>query len=329
VRRREFITFVAGAAAASPFAWPRAARAQQPQRPARIGYLGLTSASYVYGDSGAFLAGLRDLGYVEGRNLQIEFRFTDGEEDRIPGLAAELIALKPDVIVTYATAVPLIGRATATIPIVMATYADAVRVGVVASLAHPGGNITGSTFFLPELMAKRLELLREIVPSLARAGVLFLRDNPSTPSILEVMGATAKALQVELRPAEVRGPSEYESVFSAWAGQQIGGFVMIDHAQFLANAGAIADLGAKHRLPSIGPLELPAAGGLIAYGVSFPDLFRRAAYFVDRILKGAKPGDIPVEQATKFKSVVNLKTAKALGLDVPTSILLRADEVIE
>jgi putative ABC transport system substrate-binding protein len=326
VKRREFITLLGWAAAG----WPLVARAQQPQRLARIGYLGLTSASqHAYGGSDAFLAGLRDLGYVEGRNLHIEFRFTEGDEDRIPVLAADLVALNADVIVTYATAVPVVGRATSTIPIVMATYADAVRVGVVASLAHPGGKITGSTFFLPELMAKRLELLKEVVPSMTRTGVLFLRNNPSTPSILEVMEATAKALRAGLQPAEVRGRDEYESVFSAWANQQIGGFVMIDHAQFLANAGEIGALGAKHQLPSIGPLELPVAGGLMAYGVNFSDLFRRAAYFVDKILKGAKPGDIPVEQPTKFELVLNLNTAKAFGVGFPPGLLAIADEVIE
>jgi putative ABC transport system substrate-binding protein len=187
VKRREFITLLGGAAAA----WPLGARAQQPERLARIGYLSLSSASQRSYALDAFLAGLRELGYVEGRNVRIEFRFTEEDEDRIPGLAAELIALNADVIVTYATAVPIVGHATSTIPIVMATYADAVRVGLVSSLAHPGGNITGSTFFLPELMAKRLELLKEVVPSMTRSGVLFVRNSPSTPSTLEVMGATA------------------------------------------------------------------------------------------------------------------------------------------
>jgi putative ABC transport system substrate-binding protein len=334
MHRRELIALIGGAAAASSVScsvsWPLAARAQRPGRIARIGYLGLTSASqHAYGGSDTFLAGLRDLGYVEGRNLHIEFRFTEGDEDRIPGLVTELIGLNVDVIVTYATGVPAAKRATATIPIVMATYADAVAVGIVASLAHPGGNITGSTFFLPELMAKRLELLKEVVPSMTRAGILLLRGNASSDSILEVMGTTAKALRLELQPIEVRGPSEYENAFSAWTDQQIGALVILDHAQFLANADAIAALAAKHRVPSGGPLELPTNGGLIGYGVNFSELFRRAAVFVDKILKGAKPGDIPVEQPTKFKLVLNLKTAKALGLEAPATLLATADEVIE
>jgi len=325
IGRRDFITSLGGAAA-----WPLAARAQQPQRLARIGYLGLTSASQQpYGGSDAFRAGLRDLGYVEGRNLHIECRFAEGDENRLPGLVAELVALNVDVIVSYATGVPAARRATATIPIVQAVGGDLVALGIVASLAHPGGNVTGSTFFVPELMAKRLELLKEVVPSMTRAGVLLLRGNPWTGGILEKMGATAKALLVELQPIEVRGPREFESAFSAWADKQIGGLVTLDHAYFLANIDAVAALAAKDRLPSIGPLELPAAGGLMAYGVNFSDFFRRAAYFVDKILKGAKPGDIPVEQATKFKLVLNLKTAKALGLDLPATVLARADEVIE
>jgi putative ABC transport system substrate-binding protein len=281
MKRREFITLLSGATAA----WPLAARAQQPERLARIGYLGLTSASqHVYGGSGAFQDGLRDRGYIEDRNLHIEFRFAEGDMDRLPGLATELVGLNVDVIVTYATGVPAAQRATATIPIVMATYADAVAAGVVASLAHPGGNVTGSTFFLPELMAKRLELLKEVVPSMASAGVLLLRGHAVNESVLEVMGATAKALTVGLEPIEVRGPAEFESGFSALADKQIGALVVQDHAVFLSNVNAIAALAAQHRIPSAGPLELAANGGLIAYGVSFSVLFRRAAAFVDKIL---------------------------------------------
>jgi putative tryptophan/tyrosine transport system substrate-binding protein len=324
--RREFISLIGSMAT-----WPLAARAQQASRLARIGYLSLTSASGepAYGGSDVFLAGLRDLGYVEGRNLHIEYRFSDGDETRLSGLAAELVALNVDVIVTYATGVNAAQRATAAIPIVAATAGDMVAMGIVTSLAHPGGNITGSTFFVPELYAKRLELLREVVQSMTRAGVLMVRNNPSNLNALEAIGATAKALKVGLQPIEVGGPGEYESAFLAWADQQIGALVVTDHAQLLANVNAIAALAAKYRFASIGPLEWPVSGGLVGYGVNFSDMFRRAAYFVDKILKGAKPDDIPVEQVNKFKSILNLKTAKALGLDVPTSILLRADEVIE
>jgi len=327
MNRRAVILALGGAAA-----WPLAARALEPQRPARIGYLGLTSPTqHGYGGrySDEFRAGLRDLGYVEGRNLHIEFRFAEGDEVRLPGLAAELAALDVDVIVTYATGVAAARGATATIPIVMATYADAVGAGMVASLSHPGGNITGSTFFLPELMAKRLELLKEVVPTLTRAGVLLMRGHAANASVREVMGITAEALRVGLQPTEVAGPAEFERAFAAWADQQAGALVVQDHAHFLANADAIAALAVKHRLPSSGPLEFAVNGGFIAYGVNFSELFRRAAAFVDKILKGTKPRDIPVEQATRFKVILNLQTAKALGLDVPPAFLARADEVIE
>ena len=326
MRRRQFIALLGGAAAA----WPLAARAQQSARLARVGYLTLvpTAPSRNYD---AFQEGLRDLGYVEGRNLHIEYRSTEGDEGRLPALLAELIGLNVDVIVTYANGVTAALHATTTIPIVMAVGADLVAMGVVANLAHPGRNVTGSTFFFPELMAKRLELLKELSPSMTRAGALFLfrREDNASANVLQVMETTAKALKLGLRPIEVRGPNEFESAFSTWADEHIGGFVMSDHGLLNANAAMIAALAAKHRLPSIGPLELPANGGLMGYGVNFPDLFRRAAYFVDMILKGARPGDIPIEQATRFKSVVNLKTAKALGLDVPATLLARADEVIE
>jgi putative tryptophan/tyrosine transport system substrate-binding protein len=324
MRRREFITLIGGVVA-SPFA----ARAQQAERIARIGYLGLTSASQHARLSDPFRAGLRDLGYVEGRNLQIEFRFAEGDAARLGTLAAELVGLNVDVLVTYATGVPAAKRATTTTPIVMATYADAVATGVVAGLAHPGGNVTGSTFFLPELMAKRLELLKEVVPSITRPGILVLRDNASNVPVLAAMEGTAKALKMELQPIDVRGPAEFERAFSAWADMQVDALVMTDPEQFLAYADAIAALAARYRLPSNGPLELPTKGGLMAYGVNFPDMFRRAAVFVDKILKGAKPNDIPVEQATKFVMIINLKAARALGLAVPHTLLARADEVIE
>jgi len=325
MKRREFITLLGGAAAS----WPLAARAQRPERVARIGYLGLNTPSWERTFSDVFRAGMRDLGYLEGRNLHLEFRFAEGDEARLAGLAAELAAVNVDVIVTYATGVFAAQRATATIPIVAAAAGDMVAMGVVASLARPGGNVTGSTFFVPELYAKRLELLKEVVPSLTRAGVLLVRNNPSNLSVLEVMAATAKALKVGLQPIEVGAPTEYENAFSAWADQQLGALVVTDHPYFFANFDAVAALTTRHRLPSAGPLEWPASGGLLAYGVNLVDLYRRAAAFVDKLLKGAKPGDIPVEQATKFKLILNLKTAKALGLEVPPTLLARADEVIE
>lgn len=310
---------------------PLSALAQQAPRLARVGYLSLLSdpASQDYIHMDAFRAGLRDLGYIEGKNIQIEFRDADGDNDRLPGLATELVALNVDVIVTYATGVIAARRATATIPIVMATSAAPVATGMAASLARPGGNVTGSTAFTGELMGKRLELLKEVKPSMTRSGVLLLRGNPNNTPILEAMGGAAKALRLELHPIEVRGPAEYEGAFSAWATKKIHGIVVHDHAQFVSNAKVIAALVAKRRLPAIGSLVFPASGGLMAYGVNFSEQFRRAAYFVDRILKGAKPSDLPIEQATKFLFILNLKTAKALGITVPQSILIRADEVIE
>ena len=309
---------------------PITARAQQAPRPARIGFLSFLSASVVTPiASDPFRAALRDLGYIEGRDFQIEFRYADGDNDRLVGLAAELVALNVDVIVSYATGVNAARRATATIPIVMGNFGDPIAAGLVTSLAHPGGNVTGSIFFVSELMAKRLELLKEVKSSMIRAGVLLLRDNPSNGPIIETMGVTAKALRVELHPLEVRGPAEFERAFSAWADKKIQGLVVHDHAQFVANANAIAALAAKRRLPSIGPLELAASGGLMAYGVDFPDTWRPAAVFVDKILKGANPGDLPIERATKFLCILNLKTAKALEIRFPPSILVRANRVIE
>jgi putative ABC transport system substrate-binding protein len=275
----------------------------------------------------AFVPALHDLGYIEGKNIHIELRFADEHEDRLARQAVELVDLNVDVIATFGIGTYAAKRATTTIPIVMMTAADVVAMGLVENLAHPCGNLTGLTIFAPELMGKRLELLKEIVPSMTRAGVLFRRNLPSTGSIREVMDVTAKALGVELQPIEVSGPGEFESAFSAWAEKQIGGMVLQDI--FTANSAVIATLAAKHRLASIGPTELPASGGLMGCGVEFIEMFRRSAAFVDKILKGAKPGDIPVEQATKFKLVLNLKTAKALGLTIPQTLLVVADEVIE
>jgi len=326
MRRRNFITLLGGAAA-----WPLAARAQQPNQIARIGYLSQESAAFdrSHGDSAAFRDALGDLGYVEGRNLHIEFRYADADLDRLPALAAELVGLNVDIIVTYSVGTFAARRVTTTIPIVQAVGGDLVAAGFAGSLAHPAGNVTGLTFFLSELMAKRLELLKEIRPSMTRAGVLVVRNHPSTLGILEAMGSTAQALNVAIQPIEVSEPGEFDNALSAWVDRQVDGFVMQDHGLMLANSNAIAALAVRDRLLSIGPLELPTSGGLFGYGVRFSDFFRRTASLVDKILKGTKPGDIPIEQAVTFKSIVNLKTAKMLGIDMPTSILLRADEVIE
>jgi putative ABC transport system substrate-binding protein len=319
MKRREFITH-AGSLAAF---WPLAARAD---RVARIGYLSPNPASTtIYED--AFLAGLRDFGYFNGKNIHIDFRFADGHDDRLPALAIELVNLNVDIIVTYGTGNYAVKRATQKIPIVLWVAADMVAMGMVSSLAHPGGNITGQTFFVPELMAKRLELLKEIVPSLSRCGILFRRNVPSTAYMLEVMAAPAKALGIDLKLVEVAEAGEFERVFSAWADEKIEALLMQD--VLVLDAASIANLAAKYRLPSIGPVELPTSGGLIGYGVNFADMARRSAAFVDKILKGGKAGDIPIEQATKFTTVINLKTAKALGVNIPPTLFVSADEVIE
>ena len=325
MRRREFIGCLGSAAVVRPLT----ARAQQPEPIARIGYLSPQFASFNKMSSDAFRAGLRNLGYVEGKNLITEYRFSGDDESKLPELAAELVALKVDVIVTVATATLAAAHATTRIPIVQATGSDLVALRLADSIGRPGGNVTGSTFFVSELMAKRLELLKETVPSMGQAGVLLVHNNPSNDGVLASMAATAKETGVALFPTDVRRPAEFENTFSGWARQQIGGLVIIDHALFQANVVALSALAIKHHLPAIGSVELGVNGGLIGYGVSFPDLFGRAAVFIDKILKGMKPGDLPIEQATKFKFVLNQKTAKALALDIPTSILLRADEVIE
>ena len=321
MRRRDFIGLLGGAAV-----WPIQARAEQQRSLPQIGYLGLgTAADPRY--EGEFLAGLRDLGYVEGKTIEIEFRFTSGDPDEVDKAAADFVKANVDVIVAAATGVYAARRATTTIPIVMEAAGDVVAMGLAASLAHPGGNVPGSNFFLPELMAKRLELLKEILPSMSSAGALFRRGVASTPNILEVMRAAAKALGVDLSPIEVSGPEELESAFASWAEQKVGAVVVVDI--FAIQSPAIAAIAAKRRIASIGSLELATAGGLIGYGADLPAMYRRAAVFVDKILKGAKPGNIPIELATKFKTAVNLKTAKALGIDIPPTLLAAADEVIE
>jgi putative tryptophan/tyrosine transport system substrate-binding protein len=328
MKRRQFIALLGGTVAMSSL--PLAARAQQPGKVARIGFLSMISAPTfaIYLDG--FRAGLRDLGYVEGKNIAIEFRWADGSYDRLPALAAELVRLDVDVLVTYTTLGARAAQsATTTIPIVVATMPDALATGLITSLANPGGNLTGMTFFNPELMAKRLELLKEAAPSVSRAAVLLNPDNPANGLVLQAMETTAKTLNVELQPIETRGPSEFERAFAAMADQQIGAVVIHDDPILLTGAKTIADLAAKQRLPSIGTTELTSAGGLMAYGVDFAAMFRQAAIFVDKILKGAMPGNLPVERSTRFKFVINLQTAKTLGIKIPPMLLARTDEVIE
>jgi len=309
---------------------PLSAHAQQTGKIPRIGFLGASSESDLGARFEAFRQRLRDLGYVEGRTLIIERRWAEGHYDRLPALAAELVGLPVDLLVTHGTpGTRAAKRATTTIPIVMAASGDAVAAGLVASLARSGGNVTGSTVFSPEVTAKRLELLKEAVPLLRRVAFLLNPDDPGTAAILRAMTLTATSLNVALEQFEARGPREFEGVFTAMATRRIDALVTTNDTMFITNAGRLAALAAQRRLPSVGFTELPQAGGLMGYGVDFPELYRRAAVFVDKILKGATPADLPVEQPTRFDLVINLKTAKALGLTIPQSLLMRADEVIQ
>jgi putative ABC transport system substrate-binding protein len=271
---------------------------------------------------------LHALGYVEGKNTVIEFRWADGDLDRLPALAAELVRLKVDVLVTHAEGTRAAGRATASIPIVMAVTADAMGTGLVASLARPGGNVTGSTILIPEISAKRLELLKAAVPHITRVAVLVRKDS-YWKTFLQMLQSTGKAMSLTMQFFEVRGPAEFESAFSEMAKARVDALVVSEEPILIANRKAIAELAAKYRWPSSGFVGVAEAGGLIGYGIYGPEVYRHAAVLVDKILKGAKPGELPIEQPTKFKLVINLKTAKALGLVIPQSLLLRADEVIQ
>ncbi len=326
--RRDFL--IVGGAALGLLAAPTLSLAQAPGKDRRIGFLGTGSAVGMAGWVEAFRGGLRELGHVEGQNLSIEYRWANGQYERAPELAAELVRLKIEVLVTHGTPGTRAAKgATTTIPIVMATAGDAVLVGLVASLARPGGNITGSTFFNPELAAKRLELLRETLPRVTRVARLVNPDNPAMGPVFQGMEPTAKSLKLELESIEVRGPADFERAFKTMADKHVGGVVILEDGMINANIQAIAALAAGLRLPSIGITEFAQAGGLMAYGVSLSDMYRRAAVFVDKILKGAKPGDLPIERATKFETVLNQKAARAMGITFPRSVLVRADRLIE
>jgi putative tryptophan/tyrosine transport system substrate-binding protein len=326
VRRREFIKLVAGAAAG----WPLAARAQRAGKVARIGFLGATSASDYVNRLEAFRSGLRELGYIEGTNVVITYRWAEGNYERLPELVAELLRSKVDVVVTHGTPASLAAKkASTTIPIVMAIIGDPIASGVVASLARPGGNITGSSFFSHEVEAKRVELLKEAMPHLNQIGILSNPDNASSGPELREMETVARTIKVGLQQFLVREPGDFNDVFERMEQGHVEAVVTQDDAVLIANIQVLAALMLKRRLPSIGATELAPAGGLMGYGVDFVASYRRAAALVDKILKGTSPADIPIERTTKFVSVLNLKTAKALGIIMPTSILLRADEVIE
>ena len=309
---------------ASPFV----ASAQQPRGDiARIGFLGDAPVFLIE----AFQQGLRELGYVEGQNVAIERRAPEWKQERLPGLAAELVRMKVDVIVTANTrATEAARRATGVIPIVFTVSGDPVAEGLVASLARPGGNLTGLATTSPELVGKQLEMLKAIVPKSARVAVL---ENPTQPSHARAMqqaAVAARALGVKLQTLQARTPSEIETAFATMSSQRVDGVLVLRDAEFRAHRSQIVALAARRRLPAVyGLREEAEAGGLVAYGASVPELFRRAATYVDKILKGAKPADLPVEQPTKFELVINLKTAKALRLTIPSSLLVQADQVIQ
>ena len=313
---------------------PLAAEAQQAAKVARIGYLSTNLAANPHLQE-AFLQGLRDLGYVEGRNLVIEYRFAEGKLERFPALAAELVALKVDVIVTAGGTLAALAakQATRTLPIVFAAAADPVEGGLVTSLARPGGNITGPSSLTPALAGKCLELLKQAVPGVDRVAVLWLPGALGERTDKEmVTGAdvAARALGMRLQFVEAQGPDEFDRAFSDMSRARAGALTVLPSNRFLREHRRLVDLAAKNRLPAVyASREFVDAGGLMSYGANQPDLFRRAATYVDKILKGAKPGDLPVEQPTKFELVINLKTAKALGLYVPPMLLARADEAIE
>jgi putative ABC transport system substrate-binding protein len=311
------------------FGLPSIADGQQPAAPRRIGVLSVSFSSESR-EAREFRQGLRDAGYAEGRDVVIEWRSANGNYDRVPELVADLMQRKVDVIVVGSTvAVQAVQRATSTIPIVMAAVADPVGSGLVANLAHPGGNVTGLSPMTVELSAKRLQLLKETIPRLTRVTVLWNPATPYHPKVIEDLKAVAPSLSIELSFVGVRRPEEFGPAFSAVSRAHAQALYVIEDAFFLAHQTMLLKLALEARLPAIfGTRAFADGGGLMSYGVNYGEQYRRSAGYVDKILKGAKPGDPPIEQPTEFAFVVNLKTAKALGLAIPESILLRADEVI-
>src|SRR6187402_1082194 len=310
---------------------PLASLGQQPVKVARIGFLEASTLSVIAARVEAFRQGLRELGYVEGKNVAIEYRYAEGNFDRLPALAAELVRLNVNVIVTGGpTAIPAAKAATTAIPIVMAFDTDPVGSGFAASLAKPGGNITGLSTLAPELSAKQIELLKEIVPKLARVAVLGTASRPGSAHALREVENAAKALKVQVQFQDVVDPKGIDAAFLAARKGSADAVLVLGSPLFNANRTELTELASKSRYPVIyDRAEFVEAGGLMTYSVSLADLARRAATYVDKILKGAKPGDLPIEQPTKFELVVNMKTAKALGLTITQPFLMRADKVIE
>jgi putative ABC transport system substrate-binding protein len=332
-RRRFLLTSLAGA-----LTGPVGAQAQHAGKVPRIGLLSPGSSSDAGRNPsdlavlfGAFREGLRELGYVEGQSIKIESRWAEGNYDHLPGLAADLVRRKVDIIVTYGTpASQAAKRATGTVPIVMAAIIDPVASGLVTSIARPGGNVTGQSMMSPDLVEKQLEILKQVVPKASRVALLHNPANPGNGPQARHAQDAALALGVRLQLLGARDPSEIDRAFVAIANEHVGAVIVLVDAMLQGNRTRITDLASRHRLPAVyGLSEYAEAGGLLTYGPNRLVMFRRAAIYVDKILKGAKPGDLPIEQPNKFELVINLKTAKALGLTIPPSLLARADQVIE
>ena len=329
MRRREFIALAGGAAAG----WPFGARAQQATRMARVGYLSVNLSALPH-QVEAFRQGLRELGWVEGRTVSIELRDAQGNAERLPALAAELVALLPDVIVAGPTlAATAASRATRTIPIVFPVASDPIGSGLIASLARPGGNVTGFSLQASDLVGKNLQLLAETVPG---ANPIAVLRNPvghggsTDQDMLMQVETMARALRRRLHIAEARHPDDSDRAFSELTGAGAGAMTVLPYSLFIQHRRRLVDLAAKNRLPTIWPFrDQVDAGGLMSYGANVTDLYRRSAGYVDRILKGAKPADLAVQQPVKFEMVLNMKTARALGLEIPPIVLAQADEVIE
>jgi putative tryptophan/tyrosine transport system substrate-binding protein len=327
VDRREFICLATLALFSAPFV----AEAQPADKVARVGLLLPSRPADWDRAIHAFRQRMRELDWIEGQNLILDFRYAKNNYERLPTLAAELVALKPDAIFAGAAAATrAAARATTTIPVVFETLGDAVSQGLVPSLAHPGGNVTGVSGFSPELTAKRLQLIREILPRAARIAILANPENPNTASVVRATEMAARQQQIELDVIDIRDPTQLEGAFTKLTLQRADAFLLVADPMLYSQSQRIVEMAARHRLPTAYETRaFPDRGGLLSYGPAVDERFQRMAVYVDRILRGTKPADLPVEQPTKFELVINAKTAKALGLTIPQSLLLRADQVIE
>jgi putative ABC transport system substrate-binding protein len=327
LHRRRFLALLGGAA----LAWPLPLRAQQAGKIPRIGFMGNSTEALEANLIGPFREGLREHGYQDGRNIVVEYRWAEGKYDRFPALVAELLAAKVDLIVTAGTPASLaVKKATTTVPLVMVAVGDPVGTGLVPSLARPGGNLTGLSSIAPDLEGKRLELLREVVPGLAHVGVFHNPANLFHTVSMPLARTAAEALKIKLLPLSVSNSQQLDAAFAAILKEKPDALLVLADRVYLHERKRMMDFALQQRLPNANAhKEMVDAGGLLSYGPSYEDMHRRAAEYVDKILKGAKPGDLPIEQPTKFDLKVNLKTAKALGLTLPPSIQLRADEVVE